>query len=105
MKKLMLLVATVMSLSSIHGAEIKTEKSLSFYQDLSCFEITNIHSEDSFIRFAASEIITDLGKDVCSRVQSIESLEYGDEARSGEISAVQFGKLVESIHTLYTSEL
>ncbi len=86
------------------SANINTPKPLEFYQDISCHEMTNLYSEDEFIRFAANEIITDLGKDICSKVQPIDSLEFGEEAKEGQVSAVQFGKLIESIHTLYTSE-
>ncbi|WP_372651728.1 hypothetical protein [Halobacteriovorax sp.] len=101
MKKLILLAAAFTSIASV-SANVETSKSIDFYQDAPCSEMINLNSEDEFIRFAANEITRDLGKDVCSRVQSIESLEFGEMAREGEISAVQFGKLIESIHNAYT---
>ena len=101
MKRLILLATALTSISSV-SANINTIKSVDFYQDSSCSEMLNTNSEDPFIRFAANEIISDLGKDICSNVQSLESLESGEMAREGEISAVQFGKLIESIHSSYT---
>lgn len=101
MKKLILLAITFASITSI-SASTSTLKSVDFYQDSPCSEMLNVNSEDEFIRFAANEIISDLGKDICSNVQSLESLESGEMARDGEISAVQFGKLIESIHNAYT---
>ncbi|GEM_PF-5776930 len=103
MRQLLLSIITLVSISNA-SALTYTPKPVDFYQDISCTEMTNLQSEDEFIRFAAKEITTDLGTDVCSRVQSLESLYNDEEASPGEISAVQFGKLIESIHSFYTSE-
>lgn len=103
MKKLLVFIMAITTISSISAAT-HTAKSVDFYQDSSCTEMTNLYSEDEFIRFAAKEIISDLGQDVCSKVQSLESLEFGELAGPEQISAVQFGKLIESIHTIYISE-
>ena len=104
MKKLLLLALALVSLTNVSAANT-TEKSVNFYQDISCYEMTNLDSDDEFIRFAAREIVQDLGKDVCSRVQSMHSAEFDEHVDEGLISFVQYGKLIESIHTLYTSEL